>query len=327
MTADWFKHDAGARRDPKITTLRSIKGDAFAYYYWALIEVLTESKSNEVPRKFYPGVASDIGITLATFRELIDALVDLELIVEDDTGLFSPGHKARMAEYQEKRDAYSAAAKVREEKRRAAKNQTPKPDQNSGTIVPEQGHEASTLIYSNLLKSDQINSDQDLKSKKPPTVPIELSDGTGSLGPIPEPPQTLIVAEASPWAVHAEQQLVPHDDKRLNSDSRYINAGWRPMRQYPLLWMSSSQFCDACEQLEDAGLSFDEGHFSRVFKKANAEIERLKAAGDRHDKKSAYAYITGWAKQRVIEELKSESDLERSKTYTQRSKVRNEQRR
>jgi hypothetical protein len=199
MTADWFRHDSGARRDPKLQTLRKVRDRAAIADYWMLIEILTEQKDHRIRRKFFPGIAAELGIETDDLDSLVTTLIDLELFSADADAIWSESHLRRMEALEAKKENYRKGA----HKRIRAITES---SEDSSRILPkssEDSHETSQSA-SNLIYSDQINSDPDLDLKKE-TVTIAV--------PIPEPGLIRPVAR------------LPAGAAKRREHRRYPNAG------------------------------------------------------------------------------------------------------
>lgn len=152
MSAEWFRHDAKARFDSKLTTLRADFGWAAIGQYWALVEILCEQDDHRISVKLLKGIALDLGIEGAELRRLLAACVDVGLFETDETAWWSAGLTKRLVAIESHREAKRIAALEREEKKRLAKSAT-----GGTTVVPQSGHNASTLLLSNTDPSPSLS--------------------------------------------------------------------------------------------------------------------------------------------------------------------------
>lgn len=113
----YFSHDSNARRDPKIIALRSKYGYEGYGRYFALIEIMRESKGYMIDMsKGYviQSVASELEFEDSEkCKKFIKDCIDFELLETDDIFAWSNSLLDRMKMFEEKRQRYVDMAKKR----------------------------------------------------------------------------------------------------------------------------------------------------------------------------------------------------------------------
>jgi hypothetical protein len=279
MSASWFKHDVGARRDLKIIALKVAVGRELYSYWWELLEVLAEQAEYTLKRKFLSAVAVDLGLPLPELERLIAAAVECELLVDDGTQVWSAGLRKRFNQLESVRasDRERKAPKTDSENFRNGKKRIP---ENS---VPE----SSTLLYSSLLKSNST-----LEAETPPPS-----------APKPEPAQQPPQRQEPPPDPYAKYRK--HVDKFLKvpteppepwqSHVLHINAGKRPCIRAELVWFTPQQLVEVFKLYEDtAGKESATELFYDALRKTQADAQAHVDQGRPLESFKAYNHMTSW---------------------------------
>ena len=99
----WFKHDANARRDQKIVTMRLVYGGEGYGWWWMLIELMREASDNKLKlsgKHTIPALAKELDAKPAKLKVYInDCIEEFELFESDGEYFWSPSLLRRMDSY------------------------------------------------------------------------------------------------------------------------------------------------------------------------------------------------------------------------------------
>ena len=122
--AYYFSHDANARNDLKIKAMMAKYGYEGYGMYWAIVEMLRETKDYELPLEDYTFLAlkREFNGCSADVQQYINDCIDtFKLFEANGQTLWSNSLKRRMAIMDEKREQARKAGKASAEKRRIIK--------------------------------------------------------------------------------------------------------------------------------------------------------------------------------------------------------------
>ena len=108
-------------------------------------------------------------------------------------------------------------------------------------------------------------------------------------------------------------------DSVWSSEPQFVMARRRPLKKYPELFLTPEELAQVFEQLADAGIPSD--RFKMVFMRAAARLTTYRIQGKVPAAVSAFNWLTGWAKNEVVEELTASCKLERNRAYLEGAKI------
>lgn len=132
------------------------------------------------------------------------------------------------------------------------------------------------------------------------------------------PPQKPTIFEKA-----AQEVLVPDDDPEIQSDNRFITAGRKPLKNYPLIWLSKTELMDILKLYEESGIPIDKhGVYKQAFRAVQARLLTNKTEGLSTKKVSSFNWLIGWALNELLDSRKKVADFERSNKYLQNARAR-----
>jgi hypothetical protein len=295
---DYALIDVAFADNPKIIDLVETHGQLSELYIIRLILSMSRATRGEISLAAARGVGKRIGI--AAPDDVLDYAVSTGVLSRTADGKIT---NSRVQDDQRKLGAKRESGSERQLRYR---NREKSVTRDKRVTLPLQNRDSDTVTVSVL--------DLDLRSKKGGTGENVAPTADELHAALTDFSDYTAPASQSPWSALAESLLVPSSDPRVQGDSRFLSAAKRPLRDFPLLWLSVSEMCSAFELFTSAGLSLDNGDFKRVFTKANIQFQKREAqAAGSTRRVSAYADVTGWAMQRVLEELAAEFRFKRAK--------------
>lgn len=108
-----FLHDANARNDVRMLTLRAKFGVEGYGVYFMLLEILRESTDYRIPSALLEGISINLCVSHDQFKEIVDTAIEVGLFAEENQYFYSPAMLRRMSVYDAKRDALKANANRR----------------------------------------------------------------------------------------------------------------------------------------------------------------------------------------------------------------------
>lgn len=113
----WFKHDANARRDQKILTMRLVYGAEGYGWWWMLIELMREDSNNRLKlsgKHTMPTLAKELDADPEKLKEFImDCINEFGLFESDGEYFWSPSLLRRVEAYNELCEKRRAAINAR----------------------------------------------------------------------------------------------------------------------------------------------------------------------------------------------------------------------
>ncbi len=113
----WFKHDANARRNQKLLTMRLVYGAEGYGWWWMLLEMMRESSDYrlKISGKYdIATIAQELGAGKDKIKAFLDDCVnEFSLFESDGEYIWSPSFLRRMKNYDEVIEAKRAAANKR----------------------------------------------------------------------------------------------------------------------------------------------------------------------------------------------------------------------
>lgn len=109
------------------------------------------------------------------------------------------------------------------------------------------------------------------------------------------------------------KEAFENDPSKYQNDNRFINAGLRPLRKYPKIWISVRSLCDVLETYEQVGIPIDSRKIHHLaFKNVQAKLEIYEQEGKSTKNVSCYSWLTGFAMQEVLDTLTKSNRLKKS---------------
>lgn len=112
-----------------------------------------------------------------------------------------------------------------------------------------------------------------------------------------------------PATEHLEPLLDPPSKWQL--DNRYINAGRRPMKKYPHVFLSAPELAEVFRQYDEVGLTPLDAR--QAFQAVSGRLITLASNGSSNNSISVFNWLIGWAKQEVLESKIKEHRLKNAK--------------
>lgn len=120
-----------------------------------------------------------------------------------------------------------------------------------------------------------------------------------------------------------EEVLVSDDNPEIQADSRFISAGRKPIKNYPLIWLSKTELIDILTLYEESEIPIDKrGIYKQAFRAVQARLLTMKAEGKSITRVSAFNWLIGWALNELLDSQKKVTDLKRSNKYLQNAGAR-----
>lgn len=160
----WFKHDSDARHDEKLTSLRTILGKSAICDWWDLCEILSEKSGCKYPKKFLAGLQKDLQLSADELQIFIKALVDLELLQECDTYIYSTSLIKRLEAYEIKKESNAERQRRHREELRLQKEKEEREKQERDRGVTEEAqvsHVTCDTSNSNSISKSISNKKED----------------------------------------------------------------------------------------------------------------------------------------------------------------------
>lgn len=289
----WFKHDSSAHNDPKIYRLVSNLGYEGYGIFWLTIEILRDAPGSQIQREALEILYRKEGISNQKVSEFLSCCLDLGLLHEvagvisserlsnDMQALSSAGRKAGLA---------SAQSKIRESVCDARQRALTAVDGVQRTAT-------DNLILSSLIRSRS-----------------DLEGGVGGARAIPpEPPPVGDLEEA------AEKYLEPTDSERVRKSKFYLVTGRRPLKDYPNVYLSRPEFCDLLRQLKERNI-FRDG-LKAILADCESRMKTVLQRGEDPERKTAFAWCSGFLLENYLSKEKKTVDLERAETYLEGARL------
>lgn len=297
-SARWFKHDSGAHNDPKIYKLICEIGYQGYGIFWLTIELLRDAPGGRLSEEALKILYRKESVSDAAAQKFLDTALTLELLFLQDGFVFSERLTSDM-------EAMSAAGK----KAGLASAQNKKLEgelnarQRASTVVDGvQRRPTDNLVLSPLVSSDLISSGKEGAGGKP----IEARTAQ----PLPVPQTEL--------ERMAEDLLEPPESQAVKTSSVFISCGRRPLKKYPLIWMTRSELVQTIELFDKSSIPRAESKY--VLQNIQAKLTDLVAKGGDPSKKSGYSWVTGFGLTDYLDQRKKKLDLARSETYLANAK-------
>lgn len=113
----------------------------------------------------------------------------------------------------------------------------------------------------------------------------------------------------------AREALEAPDNPKLQSDNRFVLAGRRPMRKFPLIWLTEAELCDVLETYEKWGIPVDGQQIHlQAFKNVSSDLT-TRLAENKNTKINAYTWLIGHEAQRLLDSLIKQVRLKREEIY------------
>lgn len=129
----YFSHDSNARNDEKILMLRADFGWAGYGLYWALIEMMFETKDTCLHHDKIKGIAINCNIDITLLQDIINAAIKENLFKSDDVIFWSETLRERKAKLYKNISDKSNAGKKGMEKRWSNREN----NENNNNVITE----------------------------------------------------------------------------------------------------------------------------------------------------------------------------------------------
>ena len=135
--AFYFPHDSNARYDAKILELRATYGWEGYGIYWAIIESLRDANIDgyKLPLRTLGGIALSMNITKEFLIEFLDAVVELDLVQQDEKYFWSDTLIQRMEIREETRNKRAEAGRLGAQARWGKKEIEDEVEQKSSNAI------------------------------------------------------------------------------------------------------------------------------------------------------------------------------------------------
>lgn len=158
--AYYFSHDANARHDPKILSMRSVYGSEGYGWYWIIIEMLREQENFkiEITKYVWNALAMQTQSNADAMHQFVDDCInEFNLFASDGAHFWSDSLKRRMEMRTEKSEKARKAAEARWGKARNNSDSAKKEDEQN-----ERNADAmQTQCDSNALKERKVKEKKD----------------------------------------------------------------------------------------------------------------------------------------------------------------------
>lgn len=110
----------------------------------------------------------------------------------------------------------------------------------------------------------------------------------------------------------ALEKLESPEGKQWVNSSQYMNAGRRPMRDYPEIWLSPVELADVIREWQNSNIPPEK--WRKGFKSVQARLRTHAVNGKPPERVSVYNWLTGFGRNDLIEETIKDKRLERVNT-------------
>ena len=265
--------------DPDLCALIALHGPAAAAVWYPMLCAIASKGGAKLTnlrlQGAIVGVSPDVcDKVIASALELELLRTDGDLIVSDQVDIDAENVRAKQQKWREKK-----------QRQRGCPPTVPTcppnvPGDREGTYggVPPMSEEEYEHEYEDL--ESKIN----LENKDQPTTRAPAKE---------EPPPE---APADPLLADAEKRLEPPNGQPWTSTNQWIGAGRRPMRKFPLIFLTPHELVQALQQIRK---SIPPDDVAGVFESCEARL-RNKSPQQR-DSTSAYNWLTGWCLEEAID--------------------------
>lgn len=132
-------------------------------------------------------------------------------------------------------------------------------------------------------------------------------------GTHPKPPSATTMTRSERFAQNSLSQ--PDGSQEWERDNLFILAGRRPMKNFPLMWMTPTELKDVVELYDKNGLTPEE--VRGAIKSADARLKTGLVNGKPKNTISVFNWLIGWCLQEQLEIANSANKAKRSKSYEQ----------
>jgi hypothetical protein len=154
---------------------------------------------------------------------------------------------------------------------------------------------------------------QNPKQESYPNADIDIEDGNVNLKKNSPPEYTHLPDAEREKHEQADAMLVAVDDPALAGSSQFINAGRRPMRKFPEIWLTPQELVLVLDEF--MSLNIEKRHKSAIFQRVAARIRTKVGSGLSADRVPAFNWLTGFELTNALQGIKAENDMRRSEKY------------
>ena len=168
----WFKHDYGARNDPKLKRLVSRKGPGAGYVWWVIVEMLHE-EGGRLPKDYYEEIAYDTHSDVEMVRYVVE---ESGLFQSDKKNFWSARQIRDMEEAQRIKERNRAGGIKSGESRRNKQIGNQEEIKYTSSILQEELNDTSNQTGSTL----ELNKQTYIQTNKQIDNPDSVVSGDGS---------------------------------------------------------------------------------------------------------------------------------------------------
>lgn len=276
--------------DPKLRIAIDVLGPMVVARYVHLLTSLNR-QGGRMPKEHARALGWMLGDDKEVWGKFLDFSVQNGLVSEDERSYF----KQRLLD-----DAKNVSTKRKawREKKKSLRSVS-------------KDKQETPLGVSDLSELERNGTEEELNIKNNGALESAHPALTAACAP-PEPAEMPDGTDPEVWAL-TENAFVPDSDPRLQRDNRYINAGRKPLKKYPDVWLTRHELADwmMCYLRRN----IPKNQLDIGFKKTQSKILTYRQEGKRVQSVSAYNWGTGFILQEVLQELKLDTDLQRSEKY------------
>lgn len=289
-TRGWYiKHPVDFERDARMLQLRALGGFEATGAWWAFVAELVKRPGYLCAQCDHSVITLGMSCDPQSFAKYLDLFQRAGLLVVQNDGLAFPDLAEWRREFDNKRRIalHRANRTVYPELPTAVSSQC---NHTVSTVCAQCGDNNS---YSNSIYNDLNNN-----SAPPGAGNPDEQEKQGVQGGDPSDRLAADALEAE--AAVAASQV-------------FATTGRRPMKKYPEIWLTRNELADVFRALLDRGVP--SGQFYRVFHKVRSKLITGKAQGRKPEMVASFNWLTGWALEETLREMKAENDLKRSEKY------------
>ena len=275
-----FIHSPNSSADLRVAGLRRLGGWEWYGIYTALLEVLFDSSDLHIPRSRLEDVAFSLRVPFETLEKIVAVCLESGALLEDDAGIYSQNLIDDVAQFEIKRERFVKAARAKHKKHAT--------QGVSECIAPATHMQRSE----DARRSHEYETDTDTEYESENETEIRSEARVGTT-PAPAKEEAPPV---DPLLRQAEERLDKPNGQPWTNSNAWIGAGRRPMRDFPLIFLTPHELARAIVEIRKSVPTED---IASVFHACEAHL-RGKSPQQR-DSISHFNTLTTWCLNEVIE--------------------------
>lgn len=287
-----FLHEANARRSPQLRALKRQFPNKGYGWWWELVEYLREQPAYELEANGYLDItlADELeNCTPAEAKAFVEFCCQIGLLASDGEKLYAPPLDAKMSKYDERCEQNRQAALKRHEDDRARKAQE---EAARAGGVPQ-----LSVVHPPPARAVHTQPTPDADAVHVCTPPIQ-SNPIQSKETQPEGEGEGEAELDAAASAMLEDPDKPSHPAWLN-DNRFVNAGRRPMRRFPLLWFTPGELAWVLSEWLKDGIPEDD--FEGGFREAESKIRTIMGSGRAVEWKDTSAWLgSGFIRENLV---------------------------